>query len=56
MKATLALEYIGEADDARLTRYRWPDGGAQVMTPDQLRQLLRETYESGYTAGRESKP
>ena len=39
---------------AFLDRYRWPADGVQVMTPDQLRELLREAYTTGYMAGRDS--
>lgn len=38
-----------------LDRYRWPNGGVQVMTPEQLRDLLHEAYTTGYAAGRESR-
>lgn len=37
-----------------LDRYRWPDGGVQMMTADQLRDLMRDAYTAGYAAGRES--
>jgi hypothetical protein len=40
------------AADAYLARYRWPDGGVQAMTPDQLRELLRDAYVAGYAEGR----
>ena len=40
------------AADAHLARYRWPDGGVQVMTPDQLHQLVRDAFDAGYAAGR----
>ena len=39
-----------------LDRYRWPADGVQVMAPEQLRELLREAYTTGYTAGRDSRP
>lgn len=38
-----------------LNRYRWPTDGAQMMTPEHLRELLREAYTAGYAAGRESR-
>lgn len=43
------------AADAYLTRYRWPDGGVQAMTPEQLRELLREAYLAGYRECRDGR-
>lgn len=49
-----------EAASEFLARYRWPDGGVQVMTPEQLRELLltayTTAYTTGYAAGRDSRP
>lgn len=42
------------ASDAYLARYRWPDGGVHMMTPEQLRGLIDEAYQAGYTEGRAS--
>ena len=42
------------ASDAYLTRYRWPDGCVQMMTPEQLSALIAEAYQAGYTSGRNS--
>lgn len=41
------------ATDAHLTGYRWPnEGGAHVMSSEQLREALRAAYVAGYTDGR----
>lgn len=42
----------GDAAEAYLTRYRWPEGGVQTMTPEQLRELMRAAYLAGYQACR----
>lgn len=39
---------VHAAADAYLARYRWPDGGAQAMAPEQLRELLRAAFVAGY--------
>lgn len=44
-----------DAATAYLGRYRWPEGGIQALTPDQLRQLLLDAYLTGYTEGRASR-
>ena len=44
-----------DAASVFLDGYRWPDGGVQMMTPDDLRELLRGAYTTGYAAGRESR-
>lgn len=36
------------AANEHLAKYRWPEGGVQVMTPDQLREALRTAYLAGY--------
>jgi hypothetical protein len=43
------------AAEAHLSGYCWPDGGAHVMTPDELREVLRAAFVAGYTAGRDSR-
>lgn len=40
------------AADAHLERYPWHDGGAYMMTPEQLREALKNAYVAGYTDGR----
>jgi hypothetical protein len=40
------------AADAHLDRYPWNDGGAYMMTPEQLRDALRKAYIAGYVEGR----
>lgn len=40
------------AADAHLERYPWHDGGAYMMTPQQLREALKNAYVAGYTDGR----
>lgn len=43
------------ACDAFLARWRWPsDAAASVMSTDALRSVMRESYQTGYTDGRES--
>ncbi len=42
------------ASDAFLSRYRWPAGGVHMMTPEQLRGLIADAYQAGYTEGRAS--
>lgn len=44
-----------DAASVFLDGYRWPDGGVQMMTPEDLRELLRVAYTTGYAAGRESR-
>lgn len=44
-----------DAASVFMDRYRWPDGGVQAMTPEQLRELLRVAYTTGYAAGRDSR-
>lgn len=44
-----------DAASVFMDRYRWPDGGVQVMTHEQLRELLRVAYTTGYAAGRDSR-
>lgn len=44
-----------DAATVHVLRYAWPEGGAQVLTPEQLRKLIRDAYIDGYTAGRESR-
>lgn len=46
---------MNAAADAHLASYRWPEGGVQVMPPEQLRQILRAAYIAGYTEGRASR-
>lgn len=43
------------AADTHLAGYRWPDGGFQMLTPEQLRELLRAAFVAGYTEGRNEK-
>lgn len=39
---------------AYLAEWHWPDAGAGVLMPHQLRDMMRSSYVIGYTAGRES--
>ena len=41
--------------DQWLLRWRWPEDGAQLIAPDDLRKLLREAFMAGYRSGRENK-
>ena len=41
--------------DQWLLRWRWPEGGTQLLTIDQLRKIMREAYMLGYRDGRGSK-
>lgn len=43
------------AADAHLAGYRWPDGGFQMLTPEQLRELLKTAFIAGYESGRGSR-
>lgn len=43
------------AAEAHLASYRWPDGGVQIMTPDDLRALITRAFTTGYEQGRESR-
>ena len=38
-----------------LGRYRLPEDGVGMLTPDQLRDVIRETYLRAYQDGRESR-
>lgn len=41
--------------DQWLLRWRWPVGGVGVLTPDELRKLMRGAFMAGYRSGREKK-
>lgn len=41
--------------DQWLLRWRWPEDGVGVLTPGDLRKLMREAYVAGYRSGREKK-
>lgn len=43
---------MNDAANAYLSRYRWPDEGAQVMTIDQLRNLLHSAFVAGYSTAK----
>jgi hypothetical protein len=43
-----------ESASAHMARFRWPTGGVQAVSVEQLRKLLIDTYVESYTAGRES--
>lgn len=46
---------MNNAATAYLGRCRWPEGGIQALTPDQLRSLLLDAYSTGYVEGRASR-
>lgn len=35
-----------------LARWHWPADGAGLLTPDQLRDLMAQSFRAGYEAGR----
>ena len=41
--------------DQWLLRWRWLEGGAQLLTIEQLRKILSEAYIQGYRDGRGSQ-
>lgn len=39
-----------------LARWNWPADGVSMLTADQLRDLMSQAYQAGYTDGRQSTP
>ena len=39
-----------------MLRLIWPTDGVGMLTPDQMRDLMREAYYGGYEDGRRKQP
>lgn len=45
---------MNDAAIAYVLRRNWPDDGAYVLSPQELRQYVETAFKDGYQAGRES--